>query len=338
MNFGELPKGVTQGDISEVLRKVAEPDEEFLFACKITRNFKSEILCISNIGLTLLSSKDLSSVSRRASLSDVTKFKSSWSGLSIGVSGQTSDWEIVLDNSDAKKVKAFDPLSNQGNIREDFDTPESPSDGRKKTLAERIEEKQGALDARREKTSQADQDKRNEGYTREQRDRYGNVLIIEKFAKKKIKIFENGYVSVDGKSPEKLVSAEGSADVTKKSGAGRAVGGVAAFAVAGPLFVGSSNNRRGDVYLTLNTESQVYALSIDLQNAHSAENPVEVMNKILATCKRVIAVNDVRNLIPNEVPAGPDLASQLSSLNDLFQSGVLSEEEFNSAKAKILGT
>ena len=33
----------------------------------------------------------------------------------------------------------------------------------------------------------------------------------------------------------------------------------------------------------------------------------------------------------------PDLASQLSSLNDLFQSGVLSEEEFNAAKAKILG-
>ena len=32
------------------------------------------------------------------------------------------------------------------------------------------------------------------------------------------------------------------------------------------------------------------------------------------------------------------LATELSSLNDLFQSGVLSEDEFNSAKAKILGT
>lgn len=78
-------------------------------------------------------------------------------------------------------------------------------------------------------------------------------------------------------------------------------------------------------------------LSIDLKNAHSAENPVEVMNKILATCKRVIAVNDVSSIKPNEVPTGPDLVSQLSSLNDLFQSGVLSEEEFNTAKAKVLG-
>jgi hypothetical protein len=276
-------------------------------------------------------------VSKRALLSEVTKFKSSWSGLSISISGQSSNWEIVLDNADAKKVKAFDPLSDQVNAREDSATPPPPSDGRKKTLAERIEEKQGAIDARREKISQADQDKRNEGYTREQRDRYGNVLIIEKFARKKIKIFENGYVSVDGKSPEKLVSADGSADVTKKSGAGRAVGGVAAFAVAGPLFVGSSNNRRGDVYLTLNTETEVYALSIDLKNAHSEENPVEVMNKILATCKRVISVNGVSNPKPDGVLAGTDLAAQLSSLNDLFQSGVLSEDEFNSAKAKILG-
>lgn len=337
LNFGELPKGVTQGKINEALGKVAEPGEDFLFACKVTRNFKSEIFCISNIGITLLSNKDLTSVSKRALLSEETKFKSSWSGLSISISGQSSNWEIVLDNADAKKVKAFDPLSDQVNVREDSATPPPPSDGRKKTLAERIEEKQGAIDARREKVSQADQIKRNEGYTREQRDRYGNVLLIEKFAKKKIKIFENGYVSVDGKSPEKLVSADGSADVTKKTGAGRAVGGVAAIVAGSPI--GSPyNNRRGDVYLTLSTEAAVHALSIDLKNAHSAENPVQVMNKILATCKRVISVNGVSNPKHDEVPVGPGLASQLSSLNDLFQSGVLSEDEFNSAKAKILGT
>jgi hypothetical protein len=102
--------------------------------------------------------------------------------------------------------------------------------------------------------------------------------------------------------------------------------------------MGSSNNRRGDLYLTLNTQTEVYALSIDLKDTHDAENPVEVMNKILATCKRVISVNGMSNPKPEEVSAVPDLASQLSSLNDLFQSGVLSEDEFNSAKAKILGT
>jgi len=334
MKFGALPKGINQEQVTETLHTHAQPGEEFLFACKATVGFKTEILGISNVGLIVLSSKDLGSVSKRANLVDVNKFKASWTGLEVGISGQSSNWILGLDKADSQEIQTLNPLKDLVAIK---DVSDLPTDGKKLTLSEKIEKKISEQELSREKNSQREQDKRNEGYTRDQRERFGNVLIIEKFARKKIKIFENGYVSIDGKSPEKLVSADGSADVTKKTGPGRAIGGIAAIATGQILLAGSSNNRRGDVYLTLNTEAEVYALSIDLKNTHSEENPVEVMNKILATCKRVIAVNDVSNMQPNQVPVGPDLATQISSLNDLFQSGVLSEEEFNAAKAKILG-
>jgi hypothetical protein len=75
-----------------------------------------------------------------------------------------------------------------------------------------------------------------------------------------------------------------------------------------------------------------------MKNQSKSANPVGEMQKLVTTGEALIKQNQVVPQVPaNTQQPALDLASQLSSLNDLFQSGVLSEEEFNAAKAKILG-
>ena len=62
------------------------------------------------------------------------------------------------------------------------------------------------------------------------------------------------------------------------------------------------------------------------------------MHKLVTTGEMLIKKNQAPAAAVMPQQPSQDLASQLTSLNDLFQSGILSEDEFNSAKAKILGT
>lgn len=88
----------------------------------------------------------------------------------------------------------------------------------------------------------------------------GDLIASGAFGGKTIHIHRNGYVRVaifmrDSVKFEKLIGIETSADITKKSGAGRAAGAM--------LTMGmnlASSNKRGDVYLTIVTETTAYAL------------------------------------------------------------------------------
>lgn len=172
----------------------------------------------------------------------------------------------------------------------------------------------------------------------------GRKVTSQIFANRSITIYENGYVKVRGLlggSPEKLLQITSSADVTKKTGLGRAVGAVAS---AGWNMIGS--NKRGDVYLVIVTDRTTHTLHTDQPYAHDirAARTLEAAGQ--ATLARVAALGST----PTEVagagvpssaaspppPAAPDLTAQLSTLAELHRSGVLSDDEFAAAKARLL--
>ena len=166
----------------------------------------------------------------------------------------------------------------------------------------------------------------------------GKSAVNVKFAGKRIVIYENAYVSVNEKSPEKLLSIKGEAEVTKKSGFGRFVGHTATFALSAGSISNESNTRRGDVYLIINTDSQTHSLSWDLQKATSSQNPVEVMNKIVAAGERVLAMksSDASSRGTSSSAVGSGITEQLEKLASLFADGLLTQQEFEAAKTKLL--
>jgi hypothetical protein len=172
-------------------------------------------------------------------------------------------------------------------------------------------------------------------------DKYGRVVVTANFGfDKKISLFSNCYVYGDGfPLPQKLIAISGDANVTKKSGLGRGIGAVVTAPLTGMLVSSlDGSNMRGDVYLTIVTDVKTHTIHIDMKNQMKSANPVGEMQKLVTTGEALIKQNQIAPQVEASTQqSAPDLASQLSSLNDLFQSGVLSESEFNSAKAKILG-
>ena len=76
----------------------------------------------------------------------------------------------------------------------------------------------------------------------------------------------------------------------------------------------------------------------DVGRATAVANRINaIANSLMST--QVPLTHSQNQLQPNSSSGGDlDLASQLSSLNELFKSGALSEEEFNKAKSRILET
>lgn len=96
-------------------------------------------------------------------------------------------------------------------------------------------------------------------------ERYGRRVESGAFGMKMVYIYSNGYVKVAGlfaserNTPyQRLLGIESSADVTKKSALGRGLGVVATGGL-NTLY----SNKRGDVYLTIVTDTTTYALHMD---------------------------------------------------------------------------
>jgi hypothetical protein len=179
----------------------------------------------------------------------------------------------------------------------------------------------------------------------------GRKLASEMFANRSITIYENGYVKVRGLTggrPERLLQIVSSADVTKKSGVGRAVGAVAS---AGWSVLGS--NKRGDVYLVIVTNKTTHTLHTDMPYAHdirSARTLEAAGLAAIATAQASLMANTSGSTAAHLPPPpatnpvsgtaaapSPDLSAQLASLAKMHQAGELSNEEFAAAKARVLG-
>ena len=160
----------------------------------------------------------------------------------------------------------------------------------------------------------------------------GKEISSDLLGGKFIKFYENGYVSVSswgGGNPEKLVDVSADADVSKKTGLGRAVVGVATLG----LNIGTTSNMRGDIYVSIVTEVTTHMIHV----TPPSESAVKAARKIEATGKGLLTRRALVSPSTSSVAGAQDIASQLSKLVELHAAGVLSDDEFSNAKAKIIG-
>jgi hypothetical protein len=162
-------------------------------------------------------------------------------------------------------------------------------------------------------------------------ERIGPKVADEIFALKRVRIFENGYIQIGllG-SPEKLASIEADAEVTKKTGLGRAV----AAGMTGGLNL-LSPNRRGDLTLTVETENDSRVLHTD----NPTNEDMKAMKKLESRGNSVLArlAGKPEQQSSSNSSVSTDVSEQLSKLADLKGLGLLDDAEFAAAKAKLLG-
>jgi|688.fasta_scaffold539621_2 hypothetical protein len=189
---------------------------------------------------------------------------------------------------------------------------------------------------------QAKVEKAQRGLSDDELEKFGRLVLDEICAGKSVRVYERGYVRVSGvvlgkksASFEKLKGVSSTSDVTKKSGLGRAVGAAATLG-ANLVF---SPNKRGDMYLTITTDLNTHMIHM----SPPTESDLKAMHKIAATCESLL-----NSSTPNVEMAEPEavvtantnstssLSEEIMKLSQLRDSGLLSEDEFNAAKAKLL--
>lgn len=168
----------------------------------------------------------------------------------------------------------------------------------------------------------------------EEVEKYGKQLARGSIGEKAVELFEGGYVRVltlrgyvtmvPGPF-EKLISIDGSdRSVQKKSAAGRAAG----FVVTGGLNMLASNIR-GDVILTVVTDKTVHTLSTQVPSNSNLES----LHRLLAVGRSILSSHQENG--NGTVVAS--VAEQIEKLAALYQSGALTDEEFQRAKQQALG-
>jgi len=172
---------------------------------------------------------------------------------------------------------------------------------------------------------------------------YGKKVIEEVCAGKTVRIYDKGYVQIymlfGSSAPyEKLLGISASADVAKKTGLGRAL---AAAATGGANLVYTSN-KRGDLYLAITTDQKVHMI----HESPPTERSMKAMHKLANAGQAVLDATAALHVTPvsSEQPTERkaersdegSIVDQLTKLAQLSDSGVLTEVEFEAAKAKLL--
>lgn len=176
---------------------------------------------------------------------------------------------------------------------------------------------------------------------------YGREVAKEAFGGRTVRIYDKGYVRVAvlmfGSSArfERLIAIDASADVSKKSGLGR---GAAAVATMGVNLLGS--NKRGDVYLTIATDVTTHVLHEDPPTAIG----LKTVKKLEAAGRAVLQTGSPRPVGPEQpsvtlpqADVAPSTtretptAQKLRELADLLDEGLVSADEYEKLRAKLLG-
>jgi hypothetical protein len=149
-------------------------------------------------------------------------------------------------------------------------------------------------------------------------------------------IYNKGYVLVREwgvTEPEKLISITANMNVLKKTGPGRAVGGLLSVVPSSLGIPTSSPNRRGDVYLAITTEKKTHMLHVQVHQQHDAEKVVLTLESAGKAVIEASTGNSKDVSVPNN-----SISAELSKLAELLSQGIITQEEFNQAKAKALGS
>jgi hypothetical protein len=173
----------------------------------------------------------------------------------------------------------------------------------------------------------------------QEEEQYGKVITTATLSNfRSVSLHSKGYVSGVGPRPEKLIAISGEANVVKKSALGRGLGAVVSLPLSGFTVSNlDSHNLRGDVYITIVTNVKTHSIHVDLAKQIAGTNPVGEMQKLVTAGEALIKQLGATVSNPTiNTKVTDDLASQLSKLNHLYQSGALSEGEFSAAKSKLL--
>lgn len=129
-------------------------------------------------------------------------------------------------------------------------------------------------------------------------------------------------------------------------------GTASGLVVAGVAHLAGAEGRKG--FLTIATDKQIHTL---ISTSNKGQNDVGLA--LEAAGNSVLHANGVTSqepvsqsqpatepppaaergaIVSNEATAGPTLAHRVRELADLHKDGILSDEEFASAKAKLLGS
>ena len=308
-----------------ILEGLLEEGEEAAAVLQIGFNLK----VLTNRRLLFLGVSN--QISEYISLSKVSDFEmSSWMGaprldarmkdgskVKIGSLDKGIEFE-VLDIFKANLGALHDPIAEE--INDDTRSVDVNAPEPEKGLQDRKAQKEAK---KREKQELSQQKKRQDLET------YGKEIASEALGGKIVKFYDRGYVKVGliG-SPEKLLGVEGSADnLQKKSAAGRAVGAV--FTMGMNVAVGS--NRRGDLLVTITTDKQVHSIIHSAPYSHDLKS----YHRIVSVGKSLLQREQSQSQT-NPNANNFDLTVQLKELAELKNSGVLSPEEFEKAKSKLL--
>ena len=167
----------------------------------------------------------------------------------------------------------------------------------------------------------------------------GEIAVETVFGTKKITIYRKGFVKVSGQmgiakaDAQKLMHIEGESQTWKKTAGGRGVTAIGLSLIgAGPINL-LSPNRRGDLSLTIATDREVFSILKEMPS----NSDIKAMHQLIAAGKAVIAARGAQaSPVASMQTAAPSLATQIAELNDLRTSGVITETEFEAAKAKLL--
>jgi hypothetical protein len=339
MQIGNLPKRVSEEQLREKLSEISGEGEEFIFACDgITGGNKKVVVVISNLRFLVLE-LDLQSVRNEIKTQELSEFKTSWLGLTLEYNNE--DLTFAVSSADRKVLASLDEVHKFANPNLKPSKESIAEDPTEKKLRKKREYEEKKSEFKRdyeEKKRLKKEEKLHKdlNFTESDLENYGRVVHAAKLHtfKAQVVLYEKGYVSVGGCAPEKLLAISGNADVTRKSEAGRAA--VAVLTLGANL--DANSNIRGNVYLTILTDVRSHVQSVDLANVTGRDNPVQKMNEIVAAGEYILKSLELKTSTAAPVAmASGDIANQLSQLATLYQSGALSEDEFNVAKAKILG-
>ena len=205
-------------------------------------------------------------------------------------------------------------------------------------IAERAEK---ARERAKEKAEKARIKRENAARIEEQ---YGKRVIQEACGGKTVRIYDKGYVQIfhlfGSSAPfEKLLGISGSADVAQKTALGRTL----AAGVTMGANLALSPNKRGDLYLSISTSKKVHMI----HESPPTERSMKAMHKIVTAGQAVLdatAALHVTSEAPKQLQDQPrptasasSIADELAKLAALRDSGVLTEDEFQTAKSRLLG-
>lgn len=219
---------------------------------------------------------------------------------------------------------------------------------REKAKIEARELKQAEREAKAQQRTAEQKVREQEKIAKSQRELelYGRKVIEEACARKLVRIYDKGFVRVsgvihkDGAVFEKLRAISSSADVAKKTALGRTL---MATATMGLSLV--TPNKRGDMYLTINTDKTTHMLHV----SPPTERELKAMHKIatagqgiLDSIERQLPVENSRNASIATVSSQPvspqaSIIDELTKLVALRDAGAISEDEFSAMKSQLMG-